>query len=473
MEHFEEWAFDLELDNGDQWRVDDWFLGCLEDYFAGVPENWWVVPEGNAKTTNTGGLATYLLEHRHKASIPWAASTREQAEIGYRQAEGFVLSSARLKAKLKCQEGYRRIKNLESGGRIQVFAADDSHADGIIPTDAFLDELHRHKNLRLYRTWRGKLLKRGGQMAAITTAGEPGSEFEETRTRIRQETPVVTSRPGFTHCRSDQISLHEYAVPEDGDIEDLAVVKLANPFSAITVEQLAAKRSTPTMTPQHWSRFVCNLATRSEAAAIQESEWLNAYEPGGIPDGASVSLGMDFGWKWDTTAIVPLWWDSDEHRVFGPATVIEPPRDTSSLHPSVVKRAVEEMCSRYAVERVVLDISHAHDITAWMADELDLEVIDRAQTNKPQVEDYERFMVGLRTGVLKHSGDVGLKRHALNAVAKILPGGDPKFARVSETRQGGNQDARVIDALVAAAMVHSYEVELRDTPPVLLAFEMV
>src|SRR5690349_977304 len=56
VEHFQVWALELELDNGEQWIVDDWFLGCLEDYFAGTPENWWVVPEGNAKTTNTGGL---------------------------------------------------------------------------------------------------------------------------------------------------------------------------------------------------------------------------------------------------------------------------------------------------------------------------------------------------------------------------------------------------------------------------------
>ncbi|HET6638597.1 MAG TPA: terminase large subunit [Gemmatimonadota bacterium] len=465
MEHFRVWALALELDNGEAWVVDDWFLVFAEDYFAGIPEVWGVVPEGNAKTTSVAGLMVYLLEHRRRAAIPWAASTREQAEIGYRQAEGFVLSSTRLRSVMKCQEGYRRIKNLVTGGRMQVFAADDAHADGIIPTDAFLDELHRHKNLRLYRTWRGKLLKRGGQMATITTAGEPGSEFEETRERIRQETPVVESRPGFTHCRSASIALHEYAVPEGGDVEDMQVVKLANPFSGITVEQLEAKRATPTMTPQHWSRFVCNLATRTDAAAIQEREWFGATDEDGVPDGAAVSLGIDFGWKWDTTSIVPLWWESDERRVFASAVILEPPRDSSSMHPDVVKRALVELFARFEVERVVLDISNAHDIAAWISDEFQVDVIDRAQTTAPKVEDYNRFMEGLRSGTLWHSGDPGLRRHALNAIARILPGGDMRFARVSDTRQGGNQDARVIDALDAAAMVHSYEVETRSMVP--------
>jgi phage terminase large subunit-like protein len=149
---------------------------------------------------------------------------------------------------LKCQEGYRRIKNLESGGRMQIFAANEDHADGILPTDAFIDELHRHKNLRLYRTWRGKLGKRHGQMATISTAGEPGGEFEETRELIRQAVPVVERSPGFLYCRSDALALHEYAVPQDGDVEDMAVVKAANPFSLITEDSLAAKRATPTMT---------------------------------------------------------------------------------------------------------------------------------------------------------------------------------------------------------------------------------
>jgi hypothetical protein len=32
----------------------------------------------------------------------------------------------------------------------------------------------------------GKLLKRGGQIVTISTAGEPGGEFEDTRAHIRR-----------------------------------------------------------------------------------------------------------------------------------------------------------------------------------------------------------------------------------------------------------------------------------------------
>jgi phage terminase large subunit-like protein len=119
--------------------------------------------------------------------IPIAASSREQAEIMYRQAEGLVSRSPELRPRFRAYDGYRRIKCLRTGGRIQVFAADDRTGDGIIPGGlALVDELHRHRDLKLYRTWRGKLEKRGAQLIAISTAGEPGGEFEETRDRIKK-----------------------------------------------------------------------------------------------------------------------------------------------------------------------------------------------------------------------------------------------------------------------------------------------
>ena len=183
-----------------------------------------------------------------------------------------------------------------------------------------------------------------------------------------------------------------------------------------------------------------------------------------IPERADVLLGVDFGWQWDTTAIVPLWWKEWEFRLLGETSIIVPPWDGSNANPGEFKRALEEYLSRYRVTTIVADISHDAVLAEWMSEELGLTVIDRAQTSKPQGEDYARFMEALRNGWLRHTGDIGLKRHALNAVSYLLPDGGAKFRRPSETRVGGSQDARVIDALIAAAMVHSYAVELHSAP---------
>ena len=343
----------------------------------------------------------YLNEFRALAEIPWAASARDQAEIGYRQAAGFVRRSRRLSSLMRCYDGYRRIVNTLTTGRIQVFAADDRTGDGVIPTDAFLDELHRHPDLRLYRTWQGKLDKRGGQLSTISTAGEPGTDFEDTRALIRQSVDVIERRPGFVRCRSEQISFHEYAVPEGGDVEDMALVKLANPFSAITAEKLARKRATPTMTLAHWRRFSCNLATRNDLAAIMESEWADALADELIPAGLPIWAGLDVAWKWDTTAVVPLWWRDDEFRQLGEAEILVPPRDGTSLDPSLVEKALLEVHDRNPLETVVMDTSKAEQLASWIETELDCMVVDRQQTNALACADYARFMEALAGGLVE------------------------------------------------------------------------
>jgi phage terminase large subunit-like protein len=173
-------------------------------------------PGGQRQDDVHGGPRLYHGDYTESAFVPIGASSREQAEILYRQAEGLVMRTPGLRDRFKCQEGYRRIKCLRTGGRIQVYAADDRTADGIIPTLALLDELHRHRNLRLYRTWRGKLLKRNGQIVTISTAGEPGGEFEDTRANIRQMADDVRTDGCHTRAVGDDIVLHDWAIPEDG-----------------------------------------------------------------------------------------------------------------------------------------------------------------------------------------------------------------------------------------------------------------
>jgi phage terminase large subunit-like protein len=504
VDHFQLWAAELTLDNGRPWIVEPFFLAFSEDVFAGYdPDNvdapktygecWLLVGEGNTKTTGFSGLALYHSEHRYAASVPWAASSRDQAEIGFRQAEGFVLRSPRLRAIFKCLGGFRRINNRVNGSRIQVFPADDRTGDGVIPTLAILDELHRHRSMGLYRTWAGKLDKRGAQLLVPSTAGEPGAEFEETRQRIRQEATEV-DRHGVTFTRAvkGRTVLHDWAVPEDGDAEDLDLVKAANPFSGITVESLRKKRDSPSWNLPHWRRFVCNLPTRSERAAVQESEWFDAATDEEIPAGVPVWLGLDVAWKWDTTGMVPLWVpmrrqpnihavtdgepaqeprppqpdpaadfldrlnvNEGEYRLFGPATILEPPRDGRSLNPEAIERALVLIHQRNPLDTVVMDTSQAQDIAFWIESELGARVVERPQSPKFFADDYERFMEALRNGWLHHSGDVGLTRHVLNAVTHIMPYGDARFDRPSQTRRGGDQDRRVIDALTAASMVHA------------------
>jgi phage terminase large subunit-like protein len=385
--------------------------------------------------------------------VPVAASARDQAQIMYMQAEGFIERSELRGFKL--HPGYRRVRYRDTLSLIQFQAADDRTGDGIIPTLALADELHRHRDLRLYRTWRGKLEKRGGQIGGISTRGEPGSEFELTLDHIRHEATDLFIDGTFTRAASPRLVLHQWAVPEDGDVEDLELVKRANPLAAITMPMLAEKRAAPTMTLNHWRRFVCNLPTRSDEAAITEAEWYAAKVDDEIPKGVPIWLGLDVAWKWDTTSAVPLWIRDPEYRLLGPASVLVPPRDGNSLDPTLVERVLMVIHQRNPVHTVVMDLSRAEQLGTWIETNLGATVIDHPQTNTQAVLDYDAFMEALRSGWLKHTGDIALTSHVLNAIARILPLGDARFDRSSQSRMGPEQERRVIDALIAAAMVHS------------------
>jgi hypothetical protein len=208
------------------------------------------------------------------------------------------------------------------------------------------------------------------------------------------------------------------------------------------------------MTAEHWSRFVCNLPTRGGHSAISESDWFDAEVSDEIPAGEPIWVGLDVGWKWDTTAIVPLWIRDNEFRLLGPPVILEPPRDGTMLDGRKIEYALEEMNSRNPITAVVMDMTAAEPQAQWIESELGVAVIERAQSIPSKVEEYNSFTSALREGWLYHTGDRGLTKHVLNAIIQVMPRGDARFARISRTRQGGNQDSRVIDALDAAAMVH-------------------
>jgi phage terminase large subunit-like protein len=446
----------MVLDNGERWVPEGFQLEFAADLFSGVPELWLIVPEGNGKTTLLSGIALYHGDYTPDAAVLMAASSRDQCGLLLSQGIGFVRRSPGFDKRFRTFEGYRRIDCLRTQGQIQVFAADDRTGDGVIPTLALLDELHRHRSLRLYRTWRGKLDKRDGQLAAISTAGEPGSEFEVTRERARTEAPDITVSDRHVRAAGPEMVLHDFALQTDDDVEDLALVARANPLSTVTEAKLRRKRASPSMTVGHWRRFVCNLATRTEGAAVGEAEWLAAEVEEPDLQGRSCDVGLDLGWKWDATALVPLFTD-DGLWLFGKSRVLTPPRDGNSLSPTLVERAFLELHAETPIQRVVMDPSAGGEqIAEWLERELGVEVVSHSQKNQPMSLAAARFMETLRDGTQKHVQDPDFTRHVLNAVAYEMPDGTFKFMRPSSSRMSTDESPRrEIDALIAGAMVLS------------------
>lgn len=453
-------------------------MEIVSELFAGIPEVWLVIPEGNGKTTLMSGVALYYADFTPDAMIPIAASSRDQAKWLFRQAAGFVTRSgiggrkAQPKGKrFRIFDGYRCINALLSGGVIQVFAADEGTGDGAIPNGvAIVDELHRHRDLGLYETWAGKLDKCDAQLCALSTAGEPGTPFEITRERIHKEATSRRETLGHVRAATEEVVLHDYRLPKDASPNDMEAVKAANPLAKITEQRLTRKRRKPTMTETRWRRFVCNLATRSDSAAISEAEWDARVTGETIPVGEPVWAGADFGWKWDTTAIVPLYMPSAETRVFGKAQIVVPPRDMSSTRPEEVHEAFLAIHHVNPIHTVVMDENAGGaQMCGWIEDKLGARVVAHSQADVAMALAYSRWMEGMRLGWHAYPDDPEFRQHALNAIARLISQDRTRFDRPRGARNASSntQERRVWDALTAASMVHSVavgELEIEELP---------
>lgn len=433
IDHFRRYAGLMVFDDGERRGLEDWQLEPVEDLFSGFQRNLWILPEGNGKTTLVALVALYGADYSISPWIPIGAAAAKQARILHDQAGGFVQRTPGMKDRFRVYGGYLRIESLANGGTgIEVFGHDPKTGDGVIPFPyGICDELHRHPDMRLWDLWGGKLRKRGAQLLGITTAGEPETPFENMRDKVRLR--ATDKRREGSHLRAAGANeiLHEWMVPSDELCSDMGAVKAANPLSTITVETLRQDFEMVTQLGD-WKRLKCNRPTRAVETAITDKEWDDAQVEAEIPAGAEVFVGIDEARKWDTTAMVALW-KGPEYWLLGRCKVLVPPRDGSSLHSDDIKNAFLEV------------IDHEHRKT---------------QTH---VNDFLAFMNGIREGTVKHNGDPHLRAHALNAIARRLPGGDYRFDRPNLSRGSAQQqDTRVIDALSAAAMV--VEFSTRCTP---------
>lgn len=445
------------LDNRKAFVLEEFEETILGDYFAGSIESLVLLPKGNGKTTLFAALALYHLIYTVEARCYIAASSREQATLMYDHARGFVerrnddgtlTASARaLQKRVVVKKGTREIRSLADSGFIKVLASDVDHIDGNGATLFLIDELHRHKKPDLYGIAMDGLGKRAGQMITISTAG---ATENSPLGKIRKEAlalPGLQRTGSYTFARSHDGSfvLHEWSLTPDDDLEDLETVKTCNPASFVTIDWLRKRRDSPSMTQWRWARFACNVWWGDADSAISPIEFARCAKPGqDIPANTQVTLGLDLGWKWDTTALVPFAVDG-EREMLGIPTIIEPPRDGTSTNPQAIKDALTAAVRRWNVQALVFDRNADGElIAAWAEEELGVTVVQHSQDPAPMADASMGIAAAIRSGALEHPDDEALNAHFLAAAAKTTTGEKWRFVKP----RGGLP----IDCLIAAAM---------------------
>jgi phage terminase large subunit-like protein len=436
----------LTLDNGKKLRLETFQRTLLRDYFKGARETVAILPKKNGKTTLLAALALYHLTKTHQAECVIAASTRDQAKILFNQAVKMVRASGlegskdNWDLKFDIKGGYREIRyQADENCVMRVLAADADSADGVIPTLALVDELHRHKSGELYGVFADGLGPRHGQLITISTAG---SDLESPLGQLKEKAYEYEVKRVGPYRRADadgDFVLHEWALEETDDVDDLDLVAEANPASWQTPTALRRRKESPSMTPFRWMRFACGIWTDQDEPWIDPAEWDACKGEIYFDSDNAQFLGVDIGQVYDSSAVVRACWVKDKlHIDFR----LWDPQPGKPVQIGEVEAHIIDLAVQGKVMECVYDPARFGRSAEILA-ERGVNVVDFPPSDSRMVPASNTLYDLVREGKIVHSGDPRLRRHVMAGIASEVEGG----WRISKKKS-----RKKIDALIALAL---------------------
>jgi phage terminase large subunit-like protein len=441
LEDFAAFCELLILDSGEALVLEPFQRTMLGDYFDGARETVALLPKGNGKTTLLAALALFELCTISDAEVVIAAASRDQAALMLRQAQGFIRRSADLGARLSVKQ--REIEHRELGGRVRVLSADVHTGDGVLPSLALVDELHRHRSIELYAVLRDGLYKRGGQMVTISTAGvsHQGPLWVARQNALERGS---TRDGSYLVARSDGFVLHEWSVAPDADPDDIEAVKGANPASWITVEGLRERRGSPTTTKHDWRRFAANQWTQNAERWLPEGAWDACADLGRkIPEGERVVIGFDGSRTGDATGIVAVTLGPHPHTQIVALWERDPYDLAWTVPQNEVLDVLRRSCEHWRVEEIAADEAYWVSELEQLAREK-LPVVRFPQSGEAMLQATSRTYELIVGGDLTHDGDADLARHVANC--------SPRRDLQGRVRVNKTSESQKIDLAVATIM---------------------
>lgn len=441
----------LTLEDGSPLELHDFQRQMLLELFEGCRETVILIPKKNGKSTLLGALALYHLCTTPDAECVIAAASRDQAQIMLRQAQGFIRRSTALQNRLQVKQ--REIVHKTLGGRVRILASDVDTADGVIPTLALVDELHRHKSGDLYGVFRDGLGPRQGRMVTISTAGDDeDSPLGHLRTKAYGYSGM--ERDGaYRHVVTGSFALHEWALDADEPFHDLRLVKQANPAPWQSLESLRERHDSPSTTEAQWARFACGIWGLGMERAFDRDLWASLAGPRGIAPGRKITLGFDGSRRHDATALVAVDIKDGHISLLGlwerPANAYE----DWEIPEAEVNETVASAFSTYDVWRMYADPPYWESALDRWAGDYGEERVVRWWTNrlKAMALALHAFQGDMAPGRMTHDGDEDLARHIGNAArreTKMREGEDFLWL----IRKDGAKSPRKIDAAMAAVL---------------------
>lgn len=325
------------------------------------------------------------------------------------------------------------------GARLEPVTAAAGSREGQPVTAAVLDEPHlwtpSNGGTRLAATLRRNVAKTNGRSVESTNAWKvgQGSVAEETAKAAKKGAAGLL----FDHTQAPFVE----------DLADKELLKRAlrsvyGDAEWVDLDRLVEECNDPGTTPEDARRFFLNIPAPADGGEswLPAGAWANCLVPGvSIPEGSTVTVGVDVALYHDNTAVAVVWQD-DDGRFVVEARTWEPV--AGKVDVADVMDHIRALTFRFDVQAVAYD-PRFFDVPAGMLQDDGVPMLEVPQTSARLVPACGFAFEQIVAGNVAHNGDEVLTSHVLSAARRT--GDNGWTLSKGKSRQ-------VIDACIAMVM---------------------
>jgi phage terminase large subunit-like protein len=432
-----------------------------------------MLPRGGRKTSLAAaiGLISFLGPARiNGGQVLFAASDREQARLGYSEAEGILKADARIEKACRFIDYRHRIIHPKSGSQLVAISSDAARSHGSTPTCAIVDELHIHKSRDLWESIRTGLAKTPNSLLCVISTAGRGQQ------NVAWDTYDYARKVARGDIEDEGTLPILFETPADADWEDEAVWRRVNPgldygFPDIEgLRQLAREARERVSERESFKQLhLCQWLDSSANPWVDLAIWDEGKTPLDMVDDLASRpcyLGVDLSSNSDLTAVVAVWKVGDGYAVlphcFCPADNLRGRQDRDKvpyvrwaesglitatdgtvIDYRVVEDCIRDLCARFDVRAIGLDPHLARStINNLLEDGYPaIEVRQGWATMAPAIKEFERAVLGRE---LIHGGHELLRWCVGNILVETDRAGNRLFTKSKAKDK--------IDPAVAAAI---------------------
>lgn len=438
-----------------------------------------MIPRGNRKTSLAAALAllhTIGPERVPAGQVIFAASDREQAGIGFREAANIVRQDQRLIAATRIYDAHNSAKKIVFNAQdvtLTAISSDGGAQHGKTPSFTLIDEIHVWKGRDLWEALKSGMAKVDQSLTVIATTAGRGNE------NLGAEQYDYARRVALGEIDNPEYLPIIFEAAPDDDWQDETVWHKANPglrhgFPSLAGLRGLVKEAEGKPADRYaFMQFNLNIwqgHSRSPLFDLDTYDARKLHDDDADLEALPCWIGVDYAVSGDLTAIVAAWRHDDGQITIRP-TFFVPSEDLKAradrdgvpyerwrnenlilevpgpiITQEAVQDVIREICATHDVREVAYDPFRFRVAAQELLDE-GLPMLEMRQgllTMGPANGDLERVVTGR---LIRHDGHPVLRHHFASAVAKRNDTGLAMLTKGKKTDR--------IDGAVAAAMAVS------------------